>query len=174
MRGDKSDSDPAKLTSSLKFMGEDTRYIVDNFSHVRLVGAVIRLTYIGRVEDESGFMACSHTYGDTPFTVGEDEIEEGWHCLRARPNEGMRMIWLPRCDEDLEMRECSTKLNGMSTNPATIDVINPNEYYPGNRGQGGGGDNEILSEANWEVQRLMISNDGTYGWGRADNIEVSP
>lgn len=94
----------------MKFLGDSNWYISDSYSSVRLVGASIKVQYIGRNDEESGFFCGSHLYGDTPFAAGEDAIEEGFHRAGGRPQEGLRFVYLPRSEVDLEMSECNYRL----------------------------------------------------------------
>lgn len=100
----------------MDWAGEDSRYITKNFARVRLVGAVIKISYIGTQEQESGFMTGSHSLNTTPFTATEDKIEEGYYATKARPSEGLRMTWLPTDEKDLEFHDADKLLNPVSSN----------------------------------------------------------
>jgi len=68
------------------------------------------MTWIGTVEDESGFLVGSHVYNGTPLTLSEDMIEEGYMVTRCRPHEGLRMVYTPKDDRDLEFCPSNKKL----------------------------------------------------------------
>jgi hypothetical protein len=104
-------------------MGDDSRYINENWSQVRLVGASIRLSWIGNHDEESGFITGSHVYNATPFTLNEEIIEEGYMPVRGRPHEGVRMVWMPRDEEDLEYCPSDLYLDTLATEGAKGNIV---------------------------------------------------
>ena len=66
------------------------------------MGCSMRISYIGTQEQESGFLCSSHVFTSSPLVLSEEVIENGYFVTRKRPMEGVRMVWIPKCDEDLE------------------------------------------------------------------------
>lgn len=67
-----------------------------------MVGASIRLTYIGSDDEESGFMSGAHVYNVSPFELSDEVIEEGHFATKnVRPNEGIRLVYYPKDPDDL-------------------------------------------------------------------------
>lgn len=114
------------------FQGESSHYILDSYTSVRLVGASIKVSYIGRADEESGYLVGSQLYGDTPFAIGSDAIEEGYHRAQGRPMEGLRFVYLPRNEADLDMKECNYKLQQVDELQASADVFRNEDYYNSN------------------------------------------
>lgn len=77
-------------------------YIPESFAHARLVGASMTVSYIGTAEQESGFMTGSHVYDSVVCGLSEDIIEEGYYTARARPSDGIRLVYQPRDSQDFE------------------------------------------------------------------------
>jgi len=67
-----------------------------------LVGCSIRISYIGSSEEESGFLTGSHTFTSSPLLLSENVIEDGYFKCMAKPSEGVRLVWIPKDDADLE------------------------------------------------------------------------
>jgi len=89
--------------SNVNFIPQsDSRFIPDKFTDARLVGCSTRVSYIGTVDQESGFFAGSHLFDSTPFTISEENIEDGYFPVRCKPSQGLRMVYLPKDDRDLE------------------------------------------------------------------------
>lgn len=57
-------------------------------------------------------MTGSHIYNGTPFTLNDDQIEEGYMPVRGRPHEGIRMVYMPRDDRDLEFSPANVIFGG--------------------------------------------------------------
>lgn len=86
----------------MQFAGQESSYIPSNYSAVRLVGASIRVTYIGSEDEESGFMSGSHVYNVSPFELSDEVIEEGHFTSKnVRPKEGIRLVYYPKDPDDL-------------------------------------------------------------------------
>lgn len=62
----------------------------------------MRVSYIGTSEQESGFFTGAHLFDTTPFNIAEDTIEEGYFVTRAKPSQGIRLVYLPKDDKDLQ------------------------------------------------------------------------
>lgn len=95
-----------------RWQGGDARYIPEKFAHARLVGCSIKVTYIGSVEEEAGFMTGSHTFTSSPLLLNEEIIEDGYFKTCTKPREGLRMVWIPKDDADMEYTPQEYKLNG--------------------------------------------------------------
>ena len=80
--------DPNKLgVGNVDFVEQsDCRYIPDKFSEARLVGASMRISYIGTAEQESGFVIGSHLFDANPFMISEEQIEEGHYVSKGKPS----------------------------------------------------------------------------------------
>ena len=63
------------------------------FVALRLVGASIRISYTGTVEGESGMLCGSHVYDKRIVENSEKATEEGFFVTRARPHEGVRLVY---------------------------------------------------------------------------------
>lgn len=57
-------------------------------------------------------MTGSHLYDKTPFTVSQECIEEGYFVTKAKPSQGLRMVYLPKDERDLEFVPCDMKMEG--------------------------------------------------------------
>jgi hypothetical protein len=51
---------------------------------------------------ESGLLVGAHVYDSTLGRISENVVENGYYISRGRPNEGIRLAYLPRDDGDLE------------------------------------------------------------------------
>lgn len=88
----------------------EQRYLPSHFSHARVVGASIRLCYIGQHDDEEGFIVGSHIYNQQICGITDRDVEEGYHTKRVRPAEGLRMAYAPREEVDFEFTELNTRV----------------------------------------------------------------
>lgn len=68
-------------------------FVPESFAHARVVGASMRVSYIGTHDSESGFMAGAHIYDKRPCELSEDAIEDGYYVTRCRPIDGMRLVY---------------------------------------------------------------------------------
>ena len=85
------------------YIRETANYpIQDNYASARVVGASIRVQYIGETMTESGLISGSHVFDSTLGRISEDVVENGYYITRGRPHEGMRLSYLPRDESDLE------------------------------------------------------------------------
>ena len=57
-------------------------------------------------------MCGSHIFNSELFTVNEEVIEDGFNTVRCRPHEGMRLLYCPKHNPDLEFQ------------PSEIRVVN--------------------------------------------------
>lgn len=87
------------------------------------MGASIRISWIGQTDAESGFMTGSHVYNATPFTLNDDLIEEGYMPIRARPHEGIRLVYMPKDDADLEFTPVQAIIEGNSNTAANTQTV---------------------------------------------------
>lgn len=62
----------------------------------------MRAQYIGEAMTESGLLVGAHVYDSTLGRISENVVENGYYISRGRPNEGIRLAYLPRDDGDLE------------------------------------------------------------------------
>jgi len=60
-------------------------------------------------------MVGSHIFDQNPFTVSEEIIEEGYFVTRGKPADGMRLVYLPKDERDLEFADTSTRLTTTSS-----------------------------------------------------------
>ena len=40
-------------------------------------------------------------------------IEDGFYCVRARPREGCRLVWLPKDEGDFQFSDCNAILTDL-------------------------------------------------------------
>lgn len=88
----------------------DQSYLSARFSHARVVGSSVRISYIGQHDDESGFMVGSHIMNQNICGITDRDIEEGYHCKRVRPHEGIRLIYAPTDEQDFSFCELNTRV----------------------------------------------------------------
>jgi len=127
-------------------------------------------------------MVGSHLYGDTPFAIGEDAIEEGYHKASGRPQEGLRFVYLPRQEDDLEMQECNYRLRQVGNNPGAIDLINNENYYANNLPAAnpppldGQEAEEAADTGSWQVQQYRMNGVGAaeLDWGNTELQQEAP
>lgn len=62
----------------------------------------MRVSYIGTKDDESGFISAGHVFDGNPWLISEERIEEAYMTHRCKPSEGMRMVYMPKDEKDLE------------------------------------------------------------------------
>lgn len=67
----------------------------------------MRVSYIGTRDEESGFISGGHMFDKNPWLVSEDEIEESYMTCRAKPNQGIRMVYMPKDEKDLDFAPCN-------------------------------------------------------------------
>ncbi len=86
--------------------GKPTMQLFDEipqyYNNVRLIGASIRLTYIGVAQNVSGLMVGCINYG---YQMGHENVtvvEDGQYTQHRFTGDGMRCIWLPRDNDDLK------------------------------------------------------------------------
>jgi hypothetical protein len=106
------------FSSPLFTTGQDSYQLPNNYTYGRLVGASIRVSWIGPRETESGIIVGSHVFNATPFTLSEDIIEEGYFPVRAAPHEGLRFVYVPKDEKDLQFTPLQRKIvntNGTQT-----------------------------------------------------------
>lgn len=101
----------------------------ENYTYARLVGASIRITWIGPREIESGIMVGSHVFNATPLTLTQDIIEEGYFPVRAAPHEGLRFVYVPRDDQDLQFTALDKKVAYGGTNVSEGLPLNATNYF---------------------------------------------
>lgn len=90
----------------------DTTKIIDDipnfYDHVRVNGCVIKITYMGSLEQMSGVLVGSIDYGYIDGQNSVDVVEDGYYVQRNRTGEGIRCIWLPRDTRDQDFIDVST------------------------------------------------------------------
>jgi len=64
----------------------DSTFIPQKFSEARLVGASMRVSYIGTRDEESGFIVGGHLFDSNPWLITEDSIEESYMSVRVKPS----------------------------------------------------------------------------------------
>lgn len=114
----------------------DSTFIPEKFSEARLVGASMRVTYIGTRDEESGFLVGGHLFDSNPWLVTEDAIEESYMHCRAKPSQGMRAVYMPKDEKDLEFATTAIKLDVVQVNQTEF---NANDFLP-HAGMNGGSD----------------------------------
>lgn len=62
---------------------------------------------------ESGLLVGSHVYDSTLGRISENVVENGYYISRGRPNEGIRLAYLPRDDGDLEYTGLDYKIDSV-------------------------------------------------------------
>jgi hypothetical protein len=71
---------------------------------------------------ESGLLVGAHVYDSTLGRISENVVENGYYISRGRPNEGIRLAYLPRDDGDLEYTGLDYRIGKRdSTGPAPDD-----------------------------------------------------
>lgn len=101
--------------------------IIENYGSARVVGASMRVQYIGEVQQESGIMVGSHVFDATIGMISEDIVENGYYITRGRPHEGMRLSYLPRDESDTEYCDLNYKIRFTGTN--SNYAVDPNKAY---------------------------------------------
>lgn len=43
--------------------------------------------------------------------ISDEIVDNGYFSVRARPREGMRLVWLPKDEADFEFFDCNHRLN---------------------------------------------------------------
>jgi hypothetical protein len=74
--------------------------VPDYYDHVRINGCVVRITYMGSLDQMSGVLVGSLDYGYIDGQNSVDVVEDGYYVQRNRTGEGIRCIWLPRDQRD--------------------------------------------------------------------------
>lgn len=64
----------------------------------------MRVSYIGSREEESGFMVGSHLMDKPIFNINEEAVEDGHFVTRSKPHQGIRLVYLPCKEDDLEFK----------------------------------------------------------------------
>lgn len=100
----------------------DSTFIPTKFSEARLVGCSMRVTYIGTRDDESGFLVAGHTFDTNPWLLSEDVIEESYMTCRAKPSQGVRMVYMPKDEKDLDFAPTNIRMNISQGNRNTFDA----------------------------------------------------
>ncbi len=62
----------------------------------------MRISYIGTRDDESGFITGGHIFDANPWLLSEDRIEEAYMVHKCKPSSGLRMVYMPKDEKDLE------------------------------------------------------------------------
>lgn len=98
-------------------------YLHDRYSHVRVVGASVRISYVGAADEEAGMLVGAHLRNTSITGVTNRLIEEGEHVVRSRPHQGLRLSYSPHSAEDYNWTELNTRVvfNGADVQ----DVIGP-------------------------------------------------
>lgn len=88
------------------------------------------MQYIGTAEEEAGLLIGSHVHDSSPTVMTDEIIENGFFVSRGRPNEGMRLVYIPRDQGDLEFFENSHLINLKSLTFVNVGNWNnpTNEY----------------------------------------------
>ena len=55
-------------------------------------------------------MTSSHVYESEIDRISDDIIDNGYYVARGRPREGMRQVWFPKDDGDLEFFDSNNKI----------------------------------------------------------------
>lgn len=105
----------------------DSTFIPEKFTEARLVGASMKVSYIGTHDQESGFFTGSHIFDSTPFNINEEHIEEGYFPTRCNPSHGIRLVYLPKDEADLEFSPTQLKME--VRDPGTISFT-PEDFLP--------------------------------------------
>lgn len=71
------------------------------YDSVRLTAAVIRLVYMGSLDEMSGILVGSLDYAYMG-TCTVESVEDGYYVQRSKTSEGLRLIWFPRDNRDEE------------------------------------------------------------------------
>lgn len=82
--------------------------IKNYYDHVRLNGCVVKITYMGSLEQMSGVLVCSIDYGYIAGQNNVDVVEDGYYVQRNRTGEGVRAIWVPRDQRDQDFMDTTT------------------------------------------------------------------
>ena len=57
-------------------------------------------------------MTGSHIFSGTPFTTSEDHIEDAQYFkAKGRPHEGLRLIYVPRDEDDMQLHEINRRFD---------------------------------------------------------------
>ena len=94
---------------------------------MRLVGASMRVQYIGSVEQEAGFFTGAHIWEKSPAVVSDEIVEDGFYINRGTPREGCRLVYMPRDNSDFEFWD--TDYIFVHDNFQGDYLISPAEYY---------------------------------------------
>ena len=88
--------------------GQPTRVSngVDNiseyFESVRLVGFSISCKYFGGFNEMAGFMSACIDYSNRDGSESTEMVDDGTYMQSAQVNKGIRVVWMPRDEGDLE------------------------------------------------------------------------
>jgi hypothetical protein len=91
---------------------------------MRLIGASMRVSYTGTVDGEQGIMAASHVYDKRVCELSEKAVEEGYYVTRARPHEGIRMVYQPKDELDFTFTELNRMWDFGTTTNAFETFVN--------------------------------------------------
>lgn len=73
-------------------------------------------------------MTGSHLYDKNPFNLSQEAIEEGYFPTQVKPSKGLRLVYLPKDDRDLEFATTNIKLEPTGT--GSIYDFKPNDFLP--------------------------------------------
>jgi len=77
-------------------------------------------------------MTCSHQFNKSIFQIDEDSIENGFHKKTCKPQEGLRAVYMPKNQSDLEFRPTDHYTTDALSELRTVDYYNKsllNEAY---------------------------------------------
>lgn len=73
-------------------------------------------------------MVGSHLMDKPVFNINEEAVEEGHFTTRVRPSQGVRLVYLPCKEDDLEFKICDAYID-TATGLADGLQHNPEDFY---------------------------------------------